>query len=215
MLVIDSVKAMTAAEQIYGKGKAVDDFILINIGIGLGAGIVVHGELLSGDRGTSGEIGHMHIRQSDDLCVCGNYGCLEAIASGWALLRKCKNAVREGVESSLADKKDIDSLTVSDIVEAANEGDKIAMMMVDAVAHDVALGIGSIINILNPEKVFLAGGLIRAAWPVMGDSLMRGVKSTVIPWLQKNIDISLSELGEWDGVLGGATLAADLFLSEL
>lgn len=209
VLISDSVKAMALAEKRFGAARNLQDFILFNIGIGLGAGIVIGGKLLTGSRGTTGEIGHMHIRPSDDLCVCGNYGCLEAMASGWALLRKCKNALREGVETIIGEGIEINSLTVKDIIKAANEGDKIALMMIENIAKDLSTGIGSVINLLNPEKIFLAGGLIRHANQIMLDPIRRGVRSAVIPWLQQNINIQLSEVGEWDVVMGAASMAID------
>ncbi|HDY89013.1 MAG TPA: ROK family transcriptional regulator [bacterium] len=213
--VLDSVKAMAFAEMRFGKGREIQDFVVFNIGVGLGAGIIIGSELLSGERGTTGEVGHMHIRPSNELCVCGNYGCLEAIASGWALLRKCKKAIAEGVETSIGESKDLANLSVDDIIESAHHGDKFAITMLENMAKDLAVGIGSVINLLNPEKVILSGGVIRSAGNHLLEPLTRGVKSTVIPWLQKNIDISLSELGEWDAALGAATFAADKAIKEI
>jgi predicted NBD/HSP70 family sugar kinase len=215
VILVDSVKAMALAEKRFGTAKELQDFVLINIGIGLGAGIVINGQLLTGSRGTTGEIGHMQIRPSQDLCVCGNYGCLEATASGWALLKKCKKALQEGVETSMGDANSAHALTVQDIIEAANGGDKIALVMMESIAKDLSVGIGAVINLLNPEKVFLAGGLIRHAGAIMLDPIRRGVKSSVIPWLQQNIDLQLSTIGEWDAVIGAATLATDSVIREL
>jgi predicted NBD/HSP70 family sugar kinase len=198
---------MALSEQIHGKAGGLDDFILLNIGIGLGAGIVIGGRLLDGNRGTTGEIGHMHIRPSQTLCVCGNYGCLESIASGWAILRKCKNAIKEGVETNIGKDKELSQISVRDIIEAADAHDKIALTLLDSMAKDLSVGIGSVINLLNPEKIFLSGGLIQHAKDHMFDPLMRGVKSTVIPWLQNTIDIEISEQDEFSVVRGAAAMA--------
>ncbi len=146
--VLDSVKAMALAEMRFGKGRGIQDFVVFNIGVGLGAGIIIGGELLNGERGTTGEVGHMHIRLSNELCVCGNYGCLEAIASGWAILRKCKKAIAEGVETSIGEGKDIANLSVDDIIESAHHSDKVAITMLENMAKDLAVGIGSVINLL-------------------------------------------------------------------
>ena len=215
VLITDSVKAMALTEKRYGAAKELNDFILFNIGIGLGAGIVINGNLLSGSRGTTGEIGHMHIRPSDDLCVCGNYGCLEAMASGWAVLQKCKKALRDGVESKMGEGKDINSLSVKDIIEAANSGDKIAVVAIENMAKDLSIGIGSAINLLNPEKIFLGGGFIRNAESIMMDPLIRGVKSTVIPWLQQNINIQITDQDEWNVVRGVSTMVTDKIIQSL
>lgn len=214
VMIMDSVRAMAVAEMLYGAGRSIDDFVLINIGIGLGAGIVLNGRLISGDRGTSGEFGHMHIRPSSELCVCGNYGCLEAIASGWAILRKCRNAIRHGVETGVGGGESTD-ISTADIIDAADRGDKFAMSILENMAKDLSVGIGSVINILNPEKIILSGGIIRHAEAHMLEPLTRGVKATVIPWLQQGIRLEVSSLGEWDTALGAAARAASNRIAAL
>ena len=207
VLLTDSVKAMAVAERMFGQAGNLDNFIVVNIGIGLGAGIVINGELLDGNRGTTGEIGHMHIRPSQTLCVCGNYGCLESIASGWAILKKCKNAIREGVETRIGREKELRNISVQDILEAADHGDKIAITLLESTAIDLGIGIGSVINLLNPQRIFLAGGLIQHGQNHMYGQLVRGVKSAVIPWLQETIDIEVSKLDQFSVVRGVSIMA--------
>ena len=207
ILLTDSVKAMAVAERMYGDASGLDHFIVVNIGIGLGAGIVINGRLLNGDRGTTGEIGHMHIRPSQTLCVCGNYGCLESIASGWAILRKCKNAIREGVETRVGKDKELNHISVQDIIEAADQGDKIASTLLESMANDLGVGIGSVINLLNPQRIFLAGGLIQHAETHMYGQLIRGARSAVIPWLQETIRIDVSRLDELSVIRGVSNMA--------
>jgi predicted NBD/HSP70 family sugar kinase len=202
VMLTDSVKAMAVAERMFGQAGSLDNYIVVNIGIGLGAGIVINGELLDGNRGTTGEIGHMHIRPSQTLCVCGNYGCLESIASGWAILKKCKNAIREGVETRIGREKELRNINVQDIIEAADHGDKIAITLLESTAIDLGIGIGSVINLLNPQRIFLAGGLIQHGQNHMYGQLVRGVKSAVIPWLQETIDIEVSKLDQFSVVRG-------------
>ncbi len=214
VMVMDSVRGMAVAEERYGAAHGLKDFVLFNIGIGLGAGIVVNGTLLSGERGTTGEFGHMHIRPSQEQCVCGNYGCLEATASGWALLKRCKEAVANGVETAIGSVEGRAILSVEQIIHAADAGDKVALVMLKNMAEDLALGIGSIINILNPQKVILAGGIIRHAAAHMLEPIISGVKAIVIPWLQQNIAIELSRIGEWDCALGAAMRVADGYIDS-
>ncbi len=215
VMIMDSVRSMTLAEERYGAARGLKDFVVFNLGIGLGVGIVVNGQLLSGDRGTNGEFGHMHIRTSHELCVCGNYGCLEASASGWAILRRCKEAIAIGVETSIGAGKEPSRITIAHIIEAADNGDKVASTMLENMADDLALGIGSIINILNPQKVILSGGTIRHAKKHMLEPMIRGVKTIVIPWLQQNIAIEVSQIGEWDTALGVSSEAAEMYIDQL
>jgi predicted NBD/HSP70 family sugar kinase len=215
VMIMDSVRSMAVAEEQFGAARGLMDFVVFNIGIGLGAGIVVNGRILTGDRGTNGEFGHMHIRPSDELCVCGNYGCLEATASGWAMLKRCKEAIINGVETAIGDGHDPSELSVRQIIQAADAGDKVAVMMLVNMAEDLALGIGSVINILNPQKVILAGGTIRNATKHMLEPLIRGVKAIVIPWLQQNIAIEVSQIGEFDAAMGVSSMAAGMYIERL
>lgn len=214
VMVMDSVRAMAVAEERYGAARGLTDFVVFNLGIGLGAGIVLNGQLVSGDRGTTGEFGHMHVRRGNDLCVCGNYGCLEATASGWALLRRCREALANGVEMSLGEGVTPSSLSVDRIIAAADSGDKVSLRFLETMAEDVSMGIGSVINILNPQKTILSGGVIRHARAHMLDAILRGIRATVIPWLQQNIVVEVSQLGEWDAALGAAQRVADLFIDR-
>jgi|GEM_PF-2872355 len=215
VIIRDSVRSMAVAEERFGSARGLKDFVVFNVGIGLGAGIVLNGSLLSGDRGTSGEFGHMHIRPSGELCVCGNYGCLEATASAWAILKRCKEAIATGVETSIGAGKGLSEISVADIIEAADDGDKVAVKILEDMADDLALGIGSIMNILNPEKIILSGGTIRAAKTHMLGPITRGIKAIVIPWLQKNISIEVSQLGEWDAALGVFSEASESYIAQL
>jgi len=213
--VIDSSRAMAISEQRYGGMRDIKDFILLNIGFGLGLGIIINGKLISCERGTTGEIGHMHLRPSTELCVCGNVGCLEATASGWATLKKCQEGIKSGVETIINSQNSPEELTLTDIISAANQGDRFVCRILDKMAKDIAIALGSVINLFNPEKVILSGGLTRALGNLITNTIVREVKSAVIPWIQKSINIETSKLDKWDAALGAATIALDRAIEEL
>ena len=214
----DNVRAMALSESRYGSGKQFSNFILFYIGAGLGTGIIIDNKLLSGsgNKGIVGEIGHIYTGQNSEICVCGNYGCLESIASGRAIVNKAKRAITSGVftsMSSLVSRKD--SLQIQDITEAAQTGDKLAVNLIEETASHLAVGISTLINLLNPEAIIIAGGFADKAGKLLIDPLINGVKSKTLPWLRDEINIIQSEMGEYLAARGAATFAVDRAFNDL
>ncbi len=206
----DSVRGMALSECRYGFGREISDFIVIEAGVGLGAGIVIRQEILSGSRGVVGEFGHLYIGGGSEMCVCGNYGCLESMASGWAIVRKARKAIAEGVATSMHNYISSEqSLQIADIIHAAQDGDKLALNLIEETASYLAIGVSTLINLLNPQMIVMAGGLVEGADNLLLGPLASGVRAKTLPWLQQDIDIRKSELGEYSAARGAATLALD------
>ena len=208
----DNVRAMTLSENRYGSGKEFKNFILFYIGAGLGAGIIIDNKLLtgSGEKGIVGEIGHIYAGQNSDMCVCGNYGCLESIASGWAIVKKAKKAIASGVFTSMgALVSREESIQIPDITNAALEGDKLAVNLIEETAAHLAVGISTLINLLNPEAIIIAGGFATRAGDLLVKPLLSGIKAKTLPWIRDDINIIQSELGEYIAARGAATFALD------
>lgn len=215
VILTDSARAMALSESRYGLGKALTDFVLVNIGVGLGAGIMVDGKLVTGYRGISGELGHIYVGRSDEICVCGNYGCLESVASGWALTRHASEDIADGVITSIDDFTDpADATLIPSIIKAAGEGDKYAVNLLDQAADHLSIGVSTLINLLNPQRIIIAGGFAQGAGSLLMDSLIRRTKARSLPWLRPDIDMRLSELGEFSATRGAATLALDHFFKH-
>lgn len=147
-----------------GAAKGSRHAVGITIGTGIGGGIIVDGELLHGASDCAGEIGHTTIDTEGRKCGCGNYGCLEAYASGPAIARRAVEAVEAGEESRLAEYAggNLAEVTAQTVYEAAEDGDRVALEVVDDTAHFLGIGIANLINILNPEMVVVCGGVTRA-----------------------------------------------------
>jgi predicted NBD/HSP70 family sugar kinase len=206
----DSVRGMALSERRYGSGQRVSNFIVLDVGVGLGAGIVINTEILSGSRGVVGEFGHMYIGENSAMCVCGNYGCLESIASGWAIVRKARKAITEGVATSMHRYISAEhTLQISDILHAAHHGDKLALNLIEETAYYLSIGISTLINLLAPQIIIIAGGLVEGADHLLMPPLTSGVRAKTLPWLQEHIDIRKSALGEYSAARGAATLALD------
>lgn len=213
--ITDSVRGMALAEMRYGLGRGIDNFVLVNIGVGLGAGIVVNGKVVTGSRGIAGEIGHIYVGESNGICCCGNHGCLESIASGWALSRQVAKAVDKGVVTSINSGSTADGTDlISDVIDAAKSGDKFALNMLDEAADYISIGISALINLLSPQRIIIGGGLAEGAGSLLLDPLIRKTKARSLPWVQSDIDMRLSELGHYSAARGAATLAMDRVFAE-
>ena len=139
VLVDNDVNTLTVAEQWFGRGHGVDDFVVVTVGVGVGAGIVIDGKLCRGSRGAAGEIGHLPVGGSTVRCRCGQRGCLEALSSDNAVLRYIDEALHRGETSSVA-RPDTSSLTMDEVREAAESGDPVAAKALEKAGH--ALGVG-------------------------------------------------------------------------
>lgn len=144
-------------EQIAGAGRGADNLILITLGTGVGAGIIIDGKIYSG-RGAAGEVGHMRIDKDGKSCACGKKGCWEKYASVSALIEKTKEAVKERPQGILAEcaKDGIDGRTV---FTAMDKGSKTAQKVYDSYIEYLALGLENLINIFDPELILIAGGI--------------------------------------------------------
>lgn len=153
---------ITLAEQFFGYGHDLKNFAVIYIGTGIGAGFVFNGEVYYGVHDHAGEFGHGIIDQdSRTQCRCQNFGCLECFASGQSLIRYCQFAIRRGDSSILSSK--INDLYYNDILEAANQGDEVALNAFKEFAKALGIGLSNLINYLDLEKVIISGPLSRAS----------------------------------------------------
>ncbi|HEU5169356.1 MAG TPA: ROK family protein [Gemmatimonadales bacterium] len=154
----------TLGEWWCGAARGARHAIGITIGTGIGGGIIVDGRLYHGASDVAGEIGHTTIEVDGRKCGCGNYGCLEAYASGPAIARRAVEALESGVPSRLANYVggSLAKVTAQTVYEAAREGDELAEEVVHDTAKFLGVGIANMINIFNPEVVVVFGGVTRA-----------------------------------------------------
>ncbi len=164
VFVENDVKAMTRGEYYYHFIKETDNVVLVKVGHGIGAGIIIAGELYRGLTNGAGEIGHTIIDVTGPVCSCGNYGCLEALASEAALISSVVRAIKEGQKSMISEmvQGELENVTADDIYQAAAEQDDLAIFMLRQVARYLGIGIANIFNTFNPEIVVIGGGLAQA-----------------------------------------------------
>jgi len=166
----------TLGEAWTGAAKGAKNVIGVTIGTGIGGGIIIDGRLYHGSSHVAGEIGHMTIDSTGRRCSCGNYGCLEAYASGTAIAERAREALAietSGVLLDLCDRQ-LEKVTAQMVYSAAKQGDPVAIDVVRETARFLGAGIGALLNVLNPEVVVLAGGVVNA-----GEALFAPLKAEV------------------------------------
>lgn len=177
-IIFDNVtRLMAIGEMVNGIGHKYDNFICINVGYGIGAGIIVDGKPLLGPTGMAGEFGHFTLdKDSKVQCACGNYGCLEALASGNAIARSAQQQLKAGAKSILLEMcdQDISKITAKMVADAAKTGEKFSRNIFDTAAEYLGVGIAGLINLFSPRAVFIGGGVAQA-----GDLLFDTIKKTV------------------------------------
>ena len=210
----NDVSAATWGEWLYGAGKNCYDLVCLFVGTGIGGGVVSGGNMLFGYNNTAGELGHMPIDYTGPVCHCGNRGCLEALASGWAIARDAKAAI---VADSKAGKKllklangKLESLNAKIVAAAAKDGDPLANQLLDEVAEALIAGCVAIINAFNPKRLILGGGVIEGL-PDIVKRIEKGIFKNALPAAVSSLQVLPALLKEDSGVIGAAAIAIDSF----
>ena len=195
----------TYGEWWLGAGRGTRALVGLTLGTGIGGGIVLNGEIFHGCSDVAGEIGHMTIDSNGRKCKCGNYGCLEQYASGPAIALRAVEGIEAGAETVLVEMVNgrMDDITAATVYEATMQGDAYATEVMKDTAKFLGAGVASIINVLNPEMVVIAGGVTRA-----GDTLFEPLRAEVrrraFRSAQECCRIVPAELPGTAGVVGSA-----------
>lgn len=167
----------TFGEWWQGAARGGRNVVGLTIGTGIGGGLILHGQLYHGGSDMAGEVGHTTIDLNGRHCKCGNYGCLEAYASGPAIATRAREIlVREEGESILPSLVNghLDAITAQTVYEAANQGDQVANEIVRDTARYLGVGIANLLNVFNPDTVVVAGGVTAA-----GDALFVPLRAEI------------------------------------
>jgi len=206
------VNVLTLAEKRFGVGKKINNFICITIGKGVGAGIVIKGDIYHGSHGGAGDFGHIIIDKDGPLCYCGKRGCLETFSSDQFIINKIKEALFNQQDTIIKDfikkKKDLDSISVDTVLKAAQKGDIISKNIFQEVGKNLAMGIVGLISLFDPELIVVGGEGVKAGELIF--PTMRKVIKDNFPF-NKEIKIISLQPGEEGWIIG----AAELVLSEV
>jgi len=199
VLVDNDVNIMALGEQVTG-WSGTSDLMFIKVATGIGAGIISGGQLQRGAQGTAGDLGHVRVpRGGDVVCRCGNYGCLEALASGPALAAALEEKGRE-------------ASTSQDVIDLVRAGDLEAIQVVRQAGRDIGDVLAACVNLINPSVIIIGGSLAQA-----GEHLLAGIREVVykrsLPLATEHLRIAPSTAGGRAGVIGAAAMAIGHVLS--
>jgi len=206
--ILNDVRSITFGEWRFGAGRGVDTMAVFAIGTGIGGGLVINGRLHLGIGGTGGELGHMVIDYNGPRCGCGNFGCLEAYASGPAIAAMGMKAVAQGLTTSLGQlcEYDLNRITPELIAHAARQGDEIAREIYENAGYYLGIAAASICAAIGPRRIVIAGGVSHAG-RLLIDPMERTMRQRVRIMPVEQVEIVLAELGDNAGVIGAALWA--------
>ena len=185
------------------------DLIYCKVGSGIGAGLLSYGRIHRGANGAAGDIGHVRVRESDALCRCGKIGCLEAVAGGWALVRDAEAAIADGATGSLAQASEAGSPpTPESIARAAENGDALAIGLIQHSARDVGESIAALVNMFNPG-VIVIGGAVAAAGELFLAEVRQRVYELSLPLATRDLSIVQSLNDVQEPLRGGAEMVRE------
>jgi glucokinase-like ROK family protein len=211
----NNVNAMALSEAKFGIGRGVKNFICVNVGMGIGSGVIINGEIYRGETECTGEIGHTTVDYNGPKCSCGNNGCLEVMAAGPAIARRAVKAIREGRKTVITElvKDNLNQITAAVVVQAANQGDELAREIMEETGEYLGTGIANIINLFNPQMIVIGGGVAQAG-DLIFNPLKKTMKKRAFPVPAKVVKITTPSLGRDCTVIGAATLVLkDIFKS--
>jgi len=204
---IDNDSSLIAlAEQKFGAAKSTQEAMVINMGWGIGLGMIINGNLFRGHNGFAGEFSHIPISEESILCSCGKQGCLEAVASLLAVAEKAIEGIKTGRVSSLSYIENLQSKVEvgNAILNEANKGDQYAIELISDAAYKIGRGLSILIHIINPKVIVLSGRSVKVA-KLMLAPIQQALNKYCIPRLFADTEIKVSKLG-FDAELIGASI---------
>jgi len=201
--------AAALAESLWGAGKGFGNVFYGCIGTGIGAGIILDGKIFHGRTGAAAEGGHVSIDYRGPRCNCGKLGCIEALASGTAIARRAReataaDAIRGAALLSLAG-GDAAAIRSATVARAADAGDELAREILSDTIEYLAVWLGNIVDLLEPDVMILGGGVAEMLRPHFGEIQAR-MKNWCVNARHGEIALVPAHYGENSGIAGGAAL---------
>ena len=201
-------------EWAYGADRGVNNLAYIKIGTGVGAGLLINGQIYRGATGSAGEIGHLTIEEDGPLCNCGNRGCLETLTGGNAIARIAQEAARRGAPTSLATIQPVERITAIDVAEAARHGDLTAQQILSTAGNHLGIALAGLVNLFNPNVVIVGGGVAQ-----IGDLFLEPVRKAVqrrsLPAAAQSVRITTAMLGRRSSSMGAIVEGISTALQEM
>lgn len=204
----NDVRCAALGEMKFGAGQGCENFVCITVGTGIGSGLVVNGQLVRGASNAAGEIGHIKLQMKDGLiCGCGDTGCLEAYASGPSIVAMAQDYIKGGKSTKFREMAAAEGgeITPYMVAKAAEAGDPVAKRIFEIVGEYIGIGLTSVINLLNPEKVIIGGGVAEAG-DLLLDPIRKTIKERAMVVAGSAVEIVPAQLGNSAGVIGASML---------
>ncbi len=200
-------QAAALAELLFGSGRGCENIVCITLGTGVGCGIIINKKIYRGGLNTSGELGHTIVKPKGEKCNCGRQGCLEAYASGPAIVRRAKKLV--------VNRKDHirNELTTQNVFDMARNGNGSAKKIIGDAVEFLGMGLVNILNILSPEKIIISGGMCKEN-ELLIEPVKRFVNDRGYPLAAGKVGIEIAKLGEDAPMIGAAMFFRDGQLSD-
>ncbi|HPU75930.1 MAG TPA: ROK family protein [Bacillota bacterium] len=210
----NDARAMAIGEAMFGAGRGYQNILCVNAGRGIGAGIIVNGEIYRGKQSGAGELGHMTVDPNGPMCPCGNHGCLEVMAAGPSIAAAAIRAVSSGAGTVIRDLTGgrIEEITAEVVSEAANRGDALAQGFIRESGRYLGIGIANAVNLLSPEIVVIGGGVARAGG-ILFDEVRKTVQRRAFTTMVNLPPIVPSARGEDASSIGAAALVFEEMLA--
>ena len=210
----NSSRLMALGEYEYGEGRKYENIIVLNLGYGIAAGIILEGILVKGAIGYAGEFGHTIVdSKSSVLCKCGAIGCLEALASGRRIAQLGQEAAQNNPNNLLFQlcSGNFSKINAKMVAIAATQGDTDAQQIYEDITAYLGIGIANLVNLLDPHHIFIGGGV-----SLNGDILFKNISNAITKYLispDKSIKISPATFGENASLIGAFSLISNKILN--
>ncbi len=211
IVIANDASLAALGEHRYGAGRGVPNLLYLTVSTGVGGGMIMDNRLYQGAQGYAGEVGHITVKAGGPLCGCGDRGCLETLVSGSALAREARRRLEAGETSllkELAGGRGAGTISAELVFEALRREDALARSIVEEGVHYLAAGLKSLVNIMDPDKLIIGGGLSQQ-WEAYIAPAVELMREWSFAGMAKELPVVPPELGARAGALGAIALAAE------
>jgi predicted NBD/HSP70 family sugar kinase len=212
---IDNDSSLIAlAEQKFGIARSQQEVMVINLGWGIGLGMIIDGKIFRGYNGFAGELSHIPLSENGELCTCGKRGCLEAEASMLVVAQKAEEGIRNGRVTSLKMHYGQSKLMGDSLMDAANQGDQFALELLSDAGYKIGKALAILIHIMNPANIVLSGRGAKVG-KILLAPIQQALHKYCIPRLASGTELLISSLGFDAELIGAAVLVMENFDKEM
>lgn len=211
----NDTKSMAYGEYVSLFTNRYQDVLFVNIGWGVGIGIIINGKLYYGMDGYAGEFGHIHYFDNNILCHCGKKGCIETEISGRAIARKLTERISKGENSLLSKQvKNGKSITIWDIIEAYEKEDALVLELLEQTGEKLGHQLAGLINIFNPQAIIIGGAISETEQSTFIQSVELAMRKYSLRLMNQKVELLKSVLGRRAGLVGACTIARARMFEE-